>query len=118
MYTTRTICTNGREKVPTGQTSESIFHFTAVASEEYCAISGTITNTQDITLLESWPERGYGKRKVVRSVATRVVGDGGTIETRKAEGGLWLGCQSKRDVGGFWEIENFHLPVVDFIEFW
>jgi hypothetical protein len=65
-----TICANGREEVPTGQTNESIFGLTTIASEEDGAISRTITHTQDITLLESRPERSDGKGKVVRFLAT------------------------------------------------
>jgi len=75
MNAARTIGANGREKIPTGQTDESIFHFAAITSEEDGAVSWTVGDAEDVTLFKRWAKGDCSEWKVVRFFTAGVVGN-------------------------------------------
>jgi hypothetical protein len=113
----RAVCSNRREEVPAAEANEGILHLASVSSVEDGPCSGAIAAAQNIAFLEYWAEGGGSEGIIMGLVAIRVVTNRVTTVAREAERRIWLRCQPYCNVGRFWKVKHFDLPVVNLVEF-
>jgi len=105
MNTAWPICTQCREKIPTGETSECILGFTTISREENCAVPRPVSDADHIAFLERRTERHAVEWIVVRFVSAGMIGDTESVETREAEIRIGFSSEADRDTSGLWKIE-------------
>lgn len=71
----RAVCTNRGKEILRLQTVYHIIKFFPVTCEKYCSRSGTVPNSDYITLCILWTIAGGGKRLIISSLTGRLVCD-------------------------------------------
>ena len=118
MDATGPVCADRREEVPPGEPNEGILCLSAIPGKENGSGTGTVSNAENVALLEQGPKLGRGKRVVVALFAARMIGDRVSIVAGHAERGVRLCSEADGDVRGRREVEHLHFPVIDLVELW
>jgi hypothetical protein len=117
VYAAGTIGAYRGEEVVTVESNEGILKFTTVSCEKDSPASRSVADTNDVPFLERRGQRRSRERVIVGLVTVGVISDGISRVTRETEMGIRLCRQADSNVCTFGEIEHFHFPVVDFVQF-